>query len=99
MEHAERRRHDDAAVFRAETFRPGALGAMAVLYAALGARPDTRQGLLVARTLYDTLGGHRDVKEPGRDLLRPPGRHRPARLRTSASSNYFTSSIKIRSDY
>jgi len=28
MEHAERRRHDDAAVFRAETFRPGALGAM-----------------------------------------------------------------------
>lgn len=90
MEDAERRRHDDAAVFRAETFRPGALGAMALLHAALGARPDARQGLLIARALYDTLGGHRDVKEPERDLLRRLGRRRLARLRTGAISNYLT---------
>jgi glycosyltransferase involved in cell wall biosynthesis len=87
---AERRRYNYAAVFCAETFRPSAFEAMAMLGAALGIRPPPSQGLVIAGTLYAAVGGHRDVEEPERDLLRRLGRRRLVRLRTSAIPNYLT---------
>jgi hypothetical protein len=58
---------------------------LALLHAALGAAPNPRQGLLIARVLYDRLGGHRpDSREPERDLLRRLGRRRIVLLRTGA---------------
>jgi Glycosyl transferase family 2 len=66
------------------TFRPALLEAFALLWAALSARPDTSQGLLIARSLYDALGGHRDVPEPERDLARRLGRRRVMLLRSGA---------------
>jgi len=91
MEEIERGRHNYAAVFRAELFRPRALEAMALLgAAALGTRPPPSQGLLINRALYAAVGGHRDVEEPERDLLRRLGRRRLVLLRTSTSSNYLT---------
>jgi glycosyltransferase involved in cell wall biosynthesis len=75
-----------AAAFRpgSATFRPALLEAFALLWAALSARPDTSQGLLIARSLYDALGGHRDVPEPERDLARRLGRRRVMLLRSGA---------------
>jgi glycosyltransferase involved in cell wall biosynthesis len=73
-----------AAVFRAAAFRPTLLEALALLRAALGARPNASQGLVIFRTLYDALGGHRDVDEPERDLIRRLGRRRLILLRTGA---------------
>jgi hypothetical protein len=45
---------------------------------------------VITRTLYDAVGGHRDVEQPERDLLRRLGRRRLVRLRTGAISNYLT---------
>jgi glycosyltransferase involved in cell wall biosynthesis len=75
-----------AAVFRAAsaTFRPTLVEAMALLRAALGARPNPSQGLVIARTLYDACGGHRDLEEPERDLIRRLGRRRLVLLRAGA---------------
>jgi glycosyltransferase involved in cell wall biosynthesis len=58
------------AVFRASAFRPALLEALALIRAALGAKPDASQGLVIAKTHYVALGGHRDVDEPERDLQR-----------------------------
>jgi hypothetical protein len=58
------------AVFRASAFRPALLEALALIRAALGAKPDASQGLVIAKTHYEALGGHRDVGEPERDLQR-----------------------------
>jgi len=73
----------------AGVFRPGPLGSaaremLALLRAALGAWPDPSQGLVIAKSLYDALGGHRDVPAPERDLLRRLGRKRLVWLRTGA---------------
>jgi glycosyltransferase involved in cell wall biosynthesis len=75
-----------AAVFRAgsATFRPTLIEAIALLRAALGARPNPSQGLLIARTLYDKCGGHRELDEPERDLIRRLGRRRLVLLRAGA---------------
>jgi glycosyltransferase involved in cell wall biosynthesis len=72
-----------AAVFRAAsaTFRPTLIEAIALLRAALGARPDPSQGLVIARTLYDACGGHRELEETERDLIRRLGRRRLVLLR------------------
>jgi len=75
------------AVFRAGPFRPTMLEALALLRAAVGAGPNASQGLVIPRPLYDALGGHRDVEEPERDLLRRLGRRRLVRLRTGAFSD------------
>jgi Glycosyl transferase family 2 len=72
------------AVFRAGPLRPTVLEALALLRAALGAKPAPSQGLLIARPLYEALGGHRDVEEPERELFRRLGRRRLFRLRTGA---------------
>ncbi|MEA2873539.1 MAG: hypothetical protein QOH67_3515, partial [Hyphomicrobiales bacterium] len=44
------------------------------------------QGLILRRSFYDELGGHRaDAADPGRDLLRRIGRRRLATLRTTVT--------------
>ena len=57
-----------------------------VLTAALGA-PSPDQGLVIARSLYQRLGGHRDEADPEAGLLRRLGRRRIARLRTGISTS------------
>jgi hypothetical protein len=84
----------DADDSRAAVFRPGRgpatqpilLEALSLLRLALGGRPDAAQGLLIARHLYDDIGGHRDHPAPETDLLRRLGRRRIAMLRTAAMS-------------
>jgi hypothetical protein len=75
-----------AAVFRpaSTAFRPALIEAFALLGAALGA-PRASQGLLIAKTLYETLGGHRDVADPERELVRRLGRRRTVLLRSAAT--------------
>jgi len=74
-----------AAVFRASAFRPALLEALALLRAALGAKPDASQGLIIAKTRYAALGGHRDVEEPERDLQRRLRRRHLVLLHTGAA--------------
>ena len=76
-----------AAAFRriSATFRPTLLEALALLGSALGARPHASQGLLIAKTLYDRIGGHRpDAEAPERHLIRRLGRRRIMLLRAGA---------------
>jgi glycosyltransferase involved in cell wall biosynthesis len=75
-----------AAVYRAgsSTFRPTLIEAIALLRAALGARPNPSQGLVIAKTLYDACGGHRELEETERDLIRRLGRRRLVLLRAGA---------------
>jgi glycosyltransferase involved in cell wall biosynthesis len=73
-----------AAAFRpgSAAFRPALVEALALLWASLGARPDG--SLLIAKSLYDALGGHRDVAAPERGLARRLGRRRVVLLRCGA---------------
>jgi glycosyltransferase involved in cell wall biosynthesis len=73
-----------AAVFRAAAFRPTLLEALALLAYALGVRRHASQALVIAKPLYDALGGHRDVEDPERDLMHRLGRRRLVLLRTCA---------------
>jgi glycosyltransferase involved in cell wall biosynthesis len=75
-----------AAVFRAAStsFRPVLVEALDLLRAALGARPAASQGLLIAKSLYDAIGGHRELDEPERELLGRLGHRRIVLLRTNA---------------
>jgi len=73
-----------AAVFRAAALRPTLLEAFALLRAALGAKPDASQGLVIAKAHYVALGGHRDVDEPERDLYRRLRRRHLVLLRAGA---------------
>ena len=76
----------DAAVFRAASsvFRPTLLEALASLHVALGGRPAAGPGLLIAKTLYDAIGGHRRIDEPEREMIRRLGRSRIVLLRAGA---------------
>ncbi len=68
-----------AAVFRARAGRGASAisEAIALLRAALGSRPKPSQGLLIAKPLYQKLGGHSArAADPEADLLRRLGRHR-----------------------
>ena len=59
--------------------------ALSLVIAALGARPRPEQGLLIAKPLYDALGGHREsADDPETELLRRIGRRRLATLASSA---------------
>ena len=62
--------------------------AFTLIAAALGARPKSSQGLLIAKSLYQNLGGH-DAKaaHPEADLLRRLGRARIETLDVSMTSN------------
>src|SRR5215470_11744229 len=75
-----------AAVFRSANagYRPTLIEALALLRAAFDPRPGANRGLVIARAFYDSLGGHRDVDEPERDLGRRIGRGRIVLLRSAA---------------
>jgi acyl transferase domain-containing protein len=73
-----------AAVFRASAFRPALLEALALLGTSLGVKPDARHGLVIAKSRYAALGGHRDLDEPERDLQRRLRRRHLVLLRTGA---------------
>ncbi len=73
------------AVFRAAALRPTLFEALALIRAALGAKPDASQGLVIAKTHYVALGGHRDVDEPERDLHRRLRRRHVVLLRAGGA--------------
>jgi hypothetical protein len=73
-----------AAVFRAAARGSTVSDALALLRAAFAGWPDATQGLVIAKSLYDAVGGHRDVPAPERDLFRRLGRKHLLALRTGA---------------
>ncbi len=75
-----------AAVFRRGAAQTALRELSALLAGALGALPRPAQGLLIARGLYDALGGHaEDAADPERDLIRRIGRRRLVTLAAGAS--------------
>ena len=80
-----------AAVFRRAPAsgerRSALIEALALMTAALGARPHPSQGLLISKMHYDVLGGHRaDSSHTETDLLRHLGRRRIVLLRSSVTT-------------
>jgi len=77
-----------AAVFRpqpaSDVMRSGLAEALAVLRASLAA-PKPQHGLLLARALYNEIGGHEADEEADITLLRRIGRRRLARLSARAT--------------
>jgi glycosyltransferase involved in cell wall biosynthesis len=76
-----------AAAFRrtgeADTLGSAITEGLGLIAAALGARPRPQQGLLIAKTLYERLGGHRgEDTDPERRFLRRLGRRRMVLLRS-----------------
>jgi hypothetical protein len=59
--------------------------ALALMRAALGARPRPEHGLVIAKHHYERIGGHRDTSETEADLMRRLGR-RIVMLRSAATS-------------
>ena len=81
--------HDQAAVFRARSGRGSSpmAEALALIGAALGARPKPSQSLLIAKPLYRNVGGHSPkASDAEADLLRRLGRRRIATLDAGMSS-------------
>jgi len=71
---------------RAAIFATEINGVMAWLSRAFSSFPRSEQGLILRRSLYDELGGHRaEAADTESDLLRRIGRSRLATLRTSAT--------------
>jgi hypothetical protein len=78
-----------AAAFRstdeAETLGAAILEGLGLIAAALRVYPRPRQGLLIAKTLYERLGGHLgEDAEPEKKLLGRLGRSRIVMLRSRA---------------
>jgi hypothetical protein len=78
-----------AAAFRrtgeAETLGSAIMEGMGLVAAALGAHPRPQQGLLIAKTLYERLGGHLgEDADPEKRLLSRLGRRRIVMLRSRA---------------
>jgi hypothetical protein len=77
-----------AAVFRGTALpgamRPAVVEALRLLASSFGARPRPEQGLLIAKHLYEKVGGHRDDAEAEHALLRKLGRRRIVTLRSTA---------------
>jgi len=76
-----------AAAFRppgeAESFAAMLAEGVALIIAALGGRPRPQQGLLISKSLYERLGGHRgEDADPETSLLRRLGRRRIVLLRS-----------------
>jgi len=89
IEQAELRRRTDAraAAFRhtseADTLGAAIVEALGLIAATLGAPPRPQQGLLIAKTLYEQLGGHRgEDADPEGKFLRRLGRRRIVMLRS-----------------
>jgi glycosyltransferase involved in cell wall biosynthesis len=80
-----------AAVFRppgaADLMRPGLAELITLLRIALGGMPKPEQGLLIARRLYDTLGGHDGHADADAALLRKLGRRRISMLASAAGAH------------
>jgi hypothetical protein len=77
-----------AAAFRPDwaPFQSPLVEAWALLRTALRARPTAGQGLLIAKTFYEALGGHREVEAPESDLLRRIGRRHILLLKCGAAA-------------
>lgn len=79
-----------AAVFRARGGRGRSQlsEALALIASSLGARPKPSQGLLIPKSLYQSVGGH-DAKaaDPEADLVRRLGRSRIQTLDVAITSN------------
>jgi glycosyltransferase involved in cell wall biosynthesis len=79
-----------AAVFRppgvADLLHPGLAEVLALLRVAFGGGPKPDQGLLIARRLYDAIGGHPPHEDAERALLRLIGRRRIAMLSSGAAT-------------
>ena len=91
VQDTERSTRAHAAVFRstptAHGPRPILADAMALVAAALGARPRPQQGLLISKQLYERLGGHNgDGADPEADFLRRLGGRRIVTLRSGVAS-------------
>ena len=82
------RANGHAAVFRAASsaLRPQLRDALLIMWSAIGARPTARQGLLIAKAHYQALGGHRNIPDPERELIRRVGRRRIVQLGTSVTT-------------
>jgi glycosyltransferase involved in cell wall biosynthesis len=78
-------RNVQAAVFRRGSADTGLRELLLRTGAALGAPHRPEQGLLIARQLYEAVGGHSErAFDPEADLIRRVGRRRIARLTTQA---------------
>jgi hypothetical protein len=77
-----------AAVFRrGPAAQPALTEMLSLLVASLGALPRPDQGLLIAHSFYDELGGHSaDATDPETDLIRRIGRRRIAKLTSRVST-------------
>ena len=88
IQDTERAGRAQAAVFRAApkpgSQRPALLEALWLLRHSVGARPQPDQGLVIAKELYQSLGGHAAGADPESDLLRRLGRRRISILRSAA---------------
>jgi hypothetical protein len=91
IEHAELSGRTDtrAAAFRrtgeADTLGAALVEGWGLIAAALGAQPRPQQGLLIAKTLYEQIGGHRgEDADPEGKLIRRLGRRRIVMLRSRA---------------
>lgn len=78
-----------AAVFRrGMPAQPALREALSLLFAALLGGPRPEQGLVIAKPLYDALGGHSEAAtDPEAELIRRIGRRRIATLGSSAFFN------------
>jgi hypothetical protein len=80
-----------AAVFRppgvADLLRPGLAELVTLVRVTLGGGAKPEQGLLIARTHYDRIGGHPDGADAEAAILRRIGRRRLAMLATGARTN------------
>jgi hypothetical protein len=74
-----------AAVFRPRPSRSRMTTALTLLATAVGALPSPERGLLIAKSHYNALGGHRaSDNDPERALMRRIGRRRIELLRSRA---------------
>jgi hypothetical protein len=83
------RSNNRAAVFRARATTsawPSFADAIALLRALAGGAPSANQGLLIARSHYDSLGGHHAQADAEADLLARIGRRHIAVLAAAAAA-------------
>lgn len=83
----EARAQRQAAVFRPATrYRPALIEALSLMRLALAGGHAAGRGLLISKTLYGALGGHRAIEAPEPELARRLGRRRIVLLRTGAAA-------------
>jgi len=89
MEKADLMQGARAAVFRpqaTEAMLPGLGAVLAALRAAFAGAPKPEQGLVIARPLYEELGGHPPHEKADAELLRRLGRRRIVLLAAQAGA-------------